>query len=42
MANLSKVVKWNKENQLMEPIYVARERGRNILSRVDLKNIYAM
>ena len=24
---LPKVVKWNKENQLMEPMYMARERG---------------
>ena len=36
---LSKVLKWNKENQLVKPMYVARERGRNILSYVDLSNI---
>ena len=25
---LSKFVKWNKENQLMEPMYIAIEKGK--------------
>ena len=39
VAPLSKVLKWNKENQQMSPMYVAREIGRNILSCVDFSNI---
>ena len=39
VAQLSKVIKQNKENQPMEPMYVAREIGRNILSYVDFSKI---
>ena len=39
VSQLSKVVKWNKYNQQMEPIYVARETGRNILIYVDFSKI---
>ena len=31
--------KWNKKNQQMEPMYVAREKGNNILSYVDFSKI---
>ena len=39
VGQLSKVVKWNKESQIMEPMYVAREKGGDILSYVDFSNI---
>ena len=39
VSQLSEVVKLNKENQQMEPMYMAREIGRNILSYVDISKI---
>ena len=41
VAHLSKCLKWNKENQQTEPMHVAKEMGRNILSSVDFQR-YAM
>ena len=35
MDQSSKVIKCYKENQLIEPLYVARERGKNIIICVD-------
>ena len=34
LAQLSKVVKWNKENQHIKPMYVERDKGGNVLSCV--------
>ena len=39
VAQLSKVVKWNKGNQHMEPMHVTKESGRNIFSDVDFSKI---
>ena len=39
MAQSSNFVKWTKENQLMEPMYVARERDINILNYIDFSKI---
>ena len=36
---VSKVVKWNKDNQQMEPMYTAREEWINILSHVDFSKM---
>ena len=35
VSQLSKVVKRNKENQGKEKLYIAREKGKHILSYVD-------
>ena len=35
----SKVVKWNKDNQQMEPMYIARKEWMNILSYVDFSKL---
>ena len=39
VAQLSKVVIRNKKNQLMEPMYTAREKGKNIMSYVNFSEI---
>ena len=39
MAQLSKVVKWNKENQQMEQTDISREKGENILRYVDYSKL---
>ena len=39
VSQLSKVVKRNKENQGKEKLYIAREKGKHILSYVDLKKL---
>ena len=39
VAQLSKVLKCNESNQLMEPMYITREKGGNILSYADFSNI---
>ena len=41
VEQLSKAIKWNKDNQQMEPMYAAREKGKNIFSFVDFQK-YAM
>ena len=38
VAQLSKVVIRNKKNQLMEPMYMAREKGKNIMSYVNFSD----
>ena len=39
VAQLSKVVKRNKQNQHMEEMYIAREKIKNILSYVDFSKL---
>ena len=39
VAQLSKVVKWDKYNQQMEPMYISRLKGKNILSYVDFSKL---
>ena len=39
MAKLSKVVKCNKDNQQMEPMYIPIEKWVNILSCVDFSKL---
>ena len=40
VSQLSKVVKLGIRGQIMEPMYVPREKGGNILNCDDFSNIY--
>ena len=40
-GSVIKILKWNKENQPMEPMYVEREIGINVLNYVDFQR-YAL